>query len=96
MPHSDRWSSDQFAEHLQEELGAAEGAATYERIEADMLSTVGTAMRSVADVIEGRPASHELYGFDFMLDASYGVVRPGVKPVRSTSACTCKHTRKIA
>ena len=66
------WSSRQMAEHLQHELGAEEGARVFEQVEQAMLASVAASMRAVADVVEGRAGSHELYGFDFMLDDSYG------------------------
>ena len=67
------WSSEQFCAHLQEEKGEAAGRAAFDGVEAAMLRTVGLAMRAVGDVVEGRAATHELYGFDFMLDADHGV-----------------------
>ena len=66
------WSSAQMEQHLRAQLGAAEGALVYERVVAQMLAAVGAAMRAVCDVVEGRAGSHELFGFDFMLDANYG------------------------
>ena len=67
------WSSAQMEQHLHAELGAAEGAVVYERVVTQMLAAVSASMRSVCDVVEGRAGSHELYGFDFMLDETYGV-----------------------
>lgn len=66
------WSSAQMEQHLRAQLGAAEGGLVYERVVAQMLAAVGAAMRAVCDVVEGRAGSHELFGFDFMLDANYG------------------------
>ena len=67
------WSSAQMEQHLHAELGAAEGAVMYERVVAQMLAAVSASMRAVCDVVEGRAGSHELFGFDFMLDETYGV-----------------------
>jgi len=67
------WSSAQMEQHLHAELGAAEGAVVYERVVAQMLAAVSASMRAVCDVVEGRAGSHELFGFDFMLDETYGV-----------------------
>ena len=67
------WSREQFHSFLTAEHGAEAGARTAAAVEARMSAVVGDTMRAVCDVIEPRAASFELYGFDLMLDAQYGV-----------------------
>ena len=67
------WSRSQFHGFLAEQHGAEAGAATAALIEQRMKSVIGSALRSVCDVIEPRAASFELYGFDFMIDERHGV-----------------------
>ncbi|KOO25315.1 tubulintyrosine ligase family [Chrysochromulina tobinii] len=67
------WSREQFHSFLTAQHGPEAGARTAAAVEARMSAVVGDTMRAVCDVIEPRAASFELYGFDLMLDAQYGV-----------------------
>merc|ERR1712146_271748 len=71
------WTSEQFIEHLQKQHGDEGAAVWYERIVPSMKQQVVAALQSACgaerDVVEGRKRSFEMYGYDFMVDASNNV-----------------------
>lgn len=61
------WKKDQFIDYLNQE--GREGKKLWnEKIAPQMKSIVQASLNCVQDMIESRPHSFELYGFDFMLD----------------------------
>jgi hypothetical protein len=85
---SNMWNRDTFHDHLNEQLGEEGGSAAAAQIEAQMHAVIGAALRGTHDVIEHRPASFALFGFDFLLDADRNVwlLEVNSSPDMSTSA----------
>ena len=65
------WHSDDFCEHLKAIHG--DDALWHRKILPRMKQAVAWSLMSVQDMVNHREGSHELYGYDFMVDAEYNV-----------------------
>ncbi len=64
------WDSERFSEWLGAELGQPD--AFRERIQPAMRRCVEASLSTVQDSIKPRNATHELYGYDFIVDEDLG------------------------
>lgn len=63
------WHSDDFIEHLKQETGTED--TWYKNIQPRMKKIVAWSLMCVQDMVQNRPRSCELYGYDFMIDDQY-------------------------
>lgn len=73
------WHSDQFIEYIEQQFGSAD--MWYKMVQPQMERIVVWSLQSAQDMVMNRQNSCELYGYDFMIDASW---RPWLIEINSS------------
>merc|ERR1719321_727784 len=94
------WDSEQFAEYLRDWRTSPEWPASmndwpmepWERVQQRMKAAVYASMESVADHVEHRPNTFELFGYDFMVCEQFDVwlIEVNSSPDLSSSTSTTR------